>query len=63
MNRDLAPGPWTPIGSPRSGINVRKAGVAFFFKQWGGVQKKKAGRTLEGRTWDQMPAASELVML
>jgi protein gp37 len=40
-----------------------KAGVAFFFKQWGGVQKKKAGRTLEGRTWDQMPAASELVML
>jgi protein gp37 len=39
------------------------AGVAFFFKQWGGVQKKKAGRTLEGRKWDQMPAASELVML
>lgn len=30
--------------------------VAFFFKQWGGVQKKKAGRLLEGRTWDQMPA-------
>jgi protein gp37 len=40
-----------------------KAGVAFFFKQWGGVQKKKAGRTLDGRTWDQMPAASELAML
>jgi protein gp37 len=40
-----------------------KAGVVFFFKQWGGVQKKKAGRTLDGRTWDQMPAASELVML
>lgn len=31
-------------------------GVAFFFKQWGGVNKKRAGRTLEGRTWDQMPA-------
>ncbi len=31
------------------------AGVAFFFKQWGGVQKKKTGRILEGRTWDQMP--------
>ena len=31
------------------------AGVAFFFKQWGGVQKKKAGRILEGQTWDQMP--------
>lgn len=33
-----------------------EAGVAFFFKQWGGVQKKKTGRTLEGRTWDEMPA-------
>jgi protein gp37 len=32
-----------------------EAGVAFFFKQWGGVQKKKAGRELEGRTWNQMP--------
>jgi protein gp37 len=32
------------------------SGVPFFFKQWGGVQKKKTGRTLEGRTWDQMPA-------
>lgn len=31
------------------------AGVPFFFKQWGGVQKKKAGRLLDGRTWDQMP--------
>jgi protein gp37 len=29
--------------------------VPFFFKQWGGVQKKKAGRVLEGRTWDEMP--------
>lgn len=27
----------------------------FFFKQWGGVNKKKNGRTLDGRTWDQMP--------
>ena len=31
------------------------AGVPFFFKQWGGVNKKKTGRTLEGRTWDEMP--------
>ena len=31
------------------------AGVPFFFKQWGGVRKKKAGRMLEGRTWDEMP--------
>lgn len=30
-------------------------GVPFFFKQWGGVRKKKAGRILEGREWDQMP--------
>jgi protein gp37 len=32
-------------------------GVAFFFKQWGGVQKKRVGRELEGRTWDEMPEA------
>lgn len=30
-------------------------GVPFFFKQWGGVQKKKNGRLLENRTWDGMP--------
>ena len=30
-------------------------GVPFFFKQWGGVNKKKTGRLLDGRTWDQMP--------
>jgi protein gp37 len=33
----------------------RKTGVAFFFKQWGGVQKKRYGRALKGRTWDEMP--------
>lgn len=32
------------------------AGTSFFFKQWGGVNKKKAGRLLQGRTWDEMPA-------
>ncbi|SLM47054.1 conserved protein of unknown function [Nitrospira japonica] len=31
------------------------ANVPFFFKQWGGVFKSKTGRTLDGRTWDQMP--------
>jgi len=31
------------------------AGVPFFFKQWGGLNKKKAGRVLGGRTWDDMP--------
>lgn len=28
---------------------------AFFFKQWGGTNKKKSGRMLEGRTWDELP--------
>ncbi|MBX5009622.1 DUF5131 family protein [Rhizobium lentis] len=32
-----------------------KANVAFHFKQWGGVNKKRAGRVLDGRTWDQFP--------
>ncbi len=31
------------------------ARIPFFFKQWGGVRKKKNGRELEGRTWDEMP--------
>ena len=34
----------------------RAAGTAFFFKQWGGRNKKQAGRILEGRTWDEFPA-------
>lgn len=33
----------------------RKARVSFFFKQWGGPNKKKTGRLLGGRTWDEMP--------
>jgi protein gp37 len=32
-----------------------RADVPFFFKQWGGFHKKKAGKTLQGRIWDQMP--------
>src|SRR5512141_922921 len=34
--------------------------VPFFFKQWGGVQKKRTGRLLQGRTWDDMPASPSL---
>jgi len=34
-----------------------RAKVPFFFKQWGGKNKKQAGRLLDGRTWDQMPAS------
>lgn len=33
----------------------QRAHVPFFFKQWGGKNKKKNGRLLEGRTWDEMP--------
>ena len=33
----------------------RNANVPFFFKQWGGVNKKKAGRLLDGRVYDEMP--------
>jgi len=31
-------------------------GVPFFFKQWGGVNKKRTGRRLDGRCWDEMPS-------
>ena len=31
------------------------AKVPFFFKQWGGTNKKKTGLSLDGRTWDQLP--------
>ncbi len=31
------------------------AQIPFFFKQWGGANKKKAGRDLDGKTWNQMP--------
>ena len=33
----------------------RRAGVPFFFKQWGGVRKKAAGRKLDGKTYDEFP--------
>jgi protein gp37 len=33
----------------------RRARVPFFFKQWGGARKKKAGRLLDGRVWSEMP--------
>lgn len=35
--------------------NCAKAGTPFFFKQWGGINKKAAGRMLRGRTYDEMP--------
>ena len=33
----------------------QQAKVPFFFKQWGGINKKKAGRELEGQIWDELP--------
>jgi protein gp37 len=33
----------------------KSQGVAFFFKQWGGVRKARAGRELDGRTYDEFP--------
>lgn len=33
----------------------QQAGVAFYFKQWGGTNKKKNGRLLEGKKYDMMP--------
>jgi len=45
--------------SPDWVTNIRdqcvESGTAFFFKQWGGVNKKSAGRKLDDREWDQMP--------
>ena len=52
-------GPRARAMDPNWVLSIRnqcqRAGVPFFFKQWGGINKKKAGRLLEGRTWDQMP--------
>jgi protein gp37 len=41
------------VRSIRDQCNI--AGVAFHFKQWGGINKKKTGRILDGRTWDEFP--------
>ena len=36
---------------------AKKAGVAFFFKQWGGIRPKSGGRLLKGREWNEYPKA------
>ena len=71
-NLDLAGIDWVIVGG-ESGPGARtikedwvleirdqclRAGVEFFFKQWGGVNKKKHGRMLDGKTWDGYPKAS-----
>jgi protein gp37 len=47
--------PMTPEWVTSIRDQCKKAGVAFFFKQWGGVRKSLAGRRLEGRTYDEFP--------
>ena len=55
-------GPGARPMNPASVRSIRdqcvRAGVAFHFKQWGGTNKKRTGRVLDGRTWDQFPEAS-----
>lgn len=68
-NLDLAGIDWVIVGG-ESGPGARpmeaewvreirdqcvSSGTAFFFKQWGGVNKKAKGRELDGRTWDENP--------
>jgi protein gp37 len=59
-----------PHSRPMQGtwaMNIRdqctRAGVPFFFKQWGGFNKKKAGRRLDGEYWDEMPRGVRLPVL
>ena len=57
-------GPGARPMNPEWAIHIRNrcldADVPFFFKQWGGVNKKKNGRRLAGRIWDQIPHVPEL---
>ena len=52
-------GPGARPLDPEWVVNIRdqcqRVRVPFFFKQWGGVWKKRTGRSLDGRTWDEMP--------
>jgi protein gp37 len=54
-------GPRARLMDPRWVFEILRqcqaAGVPFFFKQWGGRNKKRAGRELAGRTWDEFPVA------
>jgi protein gp37 len=48
--------PMDPVWVDEIERMCRVAGAAFFFKQWGGKNKKATGRLLNGRTYDEMPA-------
>ena len=70
---DLAGVDWVIVGGesgPRARVmtqewatsirdQCREQDVPFFFKQWGGANKKKAGRRLEGKLWNEMPEVGE----
>jgi protein gp37 len=73
-NLDLTNIDWVIVGG-ESGPNARPVNAswitdirdrcietetAFHFKQWGGVNKKKYGRELDGRTWDEYPKSSRI---
>jgi protein gp37 len=77
INLDLTGIDWVIVGG-ESGPSARpvkeewikairdqciSAGVPFFFKQWGGVWKKRSGRELEGRTWDEMPVLKTKMLI
>lgn len=47
--------PMEPVWVTSIHTQCVRAKVAFFFKQWGGVQKHRTGRSLHGRTFDEMP--------
>ena len=51
--------PMSPIWVEDIRRQCSRARVPFLFKQWGGVQKKRAGRLLGGRTWDEMPQLAQ----
>lgn len=47
--------PMDPVWPTQIRDQCLARGVPYFFKQWGGKNKKATGRDLEGRTWDEMP--------
>ena len=55
-------GPGARPMNPEWVLDIRdecqEADIPFFFKQWGGTNKKKTGRLLEGRTWSETPAST-----
>ena len=55
--RSRSPADGGRLGPGNQGT-MRKRPSSLFFKQWGGFNKKKAGRLLQGRTWDELPRGS-----